>query len=72
MQDKLDLLLKKINLEKDLYTYFNNGSLEKIILNNAKDNCHIVIELENTLNLDIYLKLLELFCVIIGGPCGTE
>ena len=60
MQDKLDLLLKKINLEKDLYTYFNNGSLEKIILNNAKDNCHIVIELENTLNLDIYLKLLEL------------
>ena len=44
MHDKLKLLLDKIGLENEYYTYFNNGKLEKVLLNKAeKKSCFIFV-----------------------------
>ena len=59
MQDNLRKLLDKANFNKENYSYFENGSLSRIILNNAKDNCNVVIDLENNLPLKVYQELLE-------------
>jgi len=58
--DNLKKLLDKINLDKDNYSFFENGSLEKIILNNTKDSCNIILNLEDNLPLEIYEKTLIL------------
>ena len=33
MHDKLKLLLDQISMNKDCYTYFSNGTLDKISVN---------------------------------------
>ena len=60
MQDKLSKLLEKIKLDIKDYKYFEGGTLEKIILNNTKDNCSIVLNLKDHLTLDMYLKVSKL------------
>ena len=60
MQDKLEKLLNKINLDRTLYKHFIGGKLVKIILNNTKDSCTVVIDLKDHLDLDLYLKMEEL------------
>ena len=60
MQDNLEKLLKKINLDNSLYKYFEGGKLDRIVLNNTKDNCTVVLDLKDHLDLDLYLKIEEL------------
>ena len=60
MQDNLEKLLKKINLDNSLYKYFDGGKLDRIILNNTKDNCTVVLDLKDHLDLDLYLKIEKL------------
>ena len=60
MQDKLQTLLNKIKLDSKDYKYFEGGQLEKIILNNTKDSCNVVLNLKDHLTLDMYLKLSKL------------
>lgn len=54
MQDKLKLLLDKINFDRDLYSYFTDGKLEKIIINKSKAEACFIISISNTLPVFIY------------------
>ena len=57
MHDKLKLLLDKIGIEEEFYPYFNNGKVDKVILNKeAKKSC-FVLSLDNNLPLDTYISL---------------
>ncbi len=58
MQDKLELLLKQINLEKT--EEFKNGKLDKIICNRTKDRYKFCISLEKPLSLETYINFNEL------------
>ena len=60
MQDKLELLLKQIKLEKDDYTFFKDGKLEKIVCNKNKDKYAFYINLKNVLPPDIYIEFRKL------------
>lgn len=55
MQDKIEILLKQINLEKSHYEYFINAKLNRIVANKKMDSYNFIIENENTLPLNIYL-----------------
>ena len=59
MHDKLKLLLDKIGLESEFYSYFNNGKLEKVILNKQEKKSCFVISVDNTLPLQVFLSLKE-------------
>ena len=53
MDVKLDLLLKKMNLDLDKYTYFEDGKLVKIIANKDKTNYTFIIDLKTNLPLEV-------------------
>ena len=55
MQDKLKILLEKSKFDQK--EYLKNGTLSGLILNNTKDTCNVVIDLENNLPLSIYQDL---------------
>ncbi len=57
MQNKLDILLDKINLPLDKRQYFENGKLEKIICNREKEKYVFLIDLKTVLPLDLFLEL---------------
>ena len=59
MHDKLKLLLDKIGLENEFYSYFNNGKLEKVLLNKQERKSCFVIRIDNTLPLEVFLSLKE-------------
>ena len=44
MNDKLKLLLDKINLNSEFYKYFENGKIIKIISSKDKLNWNFIIE----------------------------
>ena len=54
MNDKLKLLLKQININETSKSNFENGTLDKIICNKAKDKYLFCLSLNNILPLDIY------------------
>ena len=58
MNDKLKLLLKQVNMKEE--AFFENGKLEKIVCNKAKDRYVFHITLNTSLPLNIYLKFNEL------------
>ena len=57
MHDKLELLLKKIDLEEENYSFFNNGKLEKIKINNETKEANFIINLDSNLSLELYNEL---------------
>ena len=57
MNNKLEKLLKQINLEDSFYSYFNNASLEKIVGNSNKDSYAFFINNEEILPIDVYASL---------------
>ena len=57
MNDKLKILLDKINLEEEYYKYFLNGALNKIIINKKDKSWDFKIILDKTLPLDIFITL---------------
>ena len=59
MNNKLEKLLKQINLEDEYFTYFNNASLEKIIGNSAKDSYIFLINNDETFPVEIYKSMNE-------------
>lgn len=58
MNDKLEKLLNKINLNKEYYTYFEEGKLEKIVGNKNKDNYCFFIKIKTNLPLYVYKEFL--------------
>ena len=59
MQEKLKRLFNEINLDESSYLYFNNSSIEKIILYDNNKMIEILINTENIIPIDIYNLVLE-------------
>ena len=60
MEEKLKLLLDKIGLEKEYHSFFINGKLQKIYINEAKKEWNFLIEIDNTLPVKLYNHINEL------------
>ncbi len=54
MQDKLTMLLKKINLQEANKKYFSNGSLDKIICNKNQDKYVFLINIDKVLPVEVF------------------
>ncbi len=54
MHDKLKLLLDKINFDSNLYSYFTDGKLDKVIINKEKAKACFIISISNTLPVSVY------------------
>ena len=66
MQDKLTKLFKEIKLEEDnILSYFNNATIEKVIVYDDNKQIDFIINTEAVLPIDIYnnvqYKLLTYF-----------
>ena len=60
MQDKLTILLDKINLPEDARNYFADGSLEKIICNKNQDKYVFLININEVLPLGVFFDFDDL------------
>lgn len=60
MHDKLQILLEKIGLPNEYYSYFKSGNLDKISGNKNKDSYTFFITIEKSLPLDIYHIFVDL------------
>ena len=57
MQEKLKILLDKMNLEQDEYSLFEGASLEKIVGNKSKDSYQFIIHMPTNLDAKMFRKL---------------
>ena len=53
MNDKLKLLLDKINMNSEYYSYFYGGCIKKIIRNKELKKSCFVLELTSTLPVEV-------------------
>ena len=72
MHDKLKLLLDKIGLESEFYSYFNNGKLEKVLLNKQEKKSCFVLSIDSTLPLAVFLSLKEKIVPAFSNESITE
>ena len=54
MDNKLQILLNKININNEYYKYFDNSKLLKIVGNKERDSYTFFIECDNTLDIEVY------------------
>ena len=54
MDNKLELLLKKLNINEKDAPYFSGGSLDKIIANKTKTNYKFYITLKTNIPYELY------------------
>ena len=59
MNDKLKILLNQIGLNEENYSFFNDGSLDKIVGNKNKDSYKFCLSLNQTLPFQIYIELFD-------------
>ena len=59
MHDKLNILLNQTKLDKEMFIFFNDGHLNKIVGNKEKTNYHFYIKLKKTLPTNIYICFLD-------------
>ncbi|MBR5370386.1 MAG: PolC-type DNA polymerase III [Bacilli bacterium] len=59
MEDKMKILLDKINIDENSYQYFNDAKITKIKVNTKNDSWCIFINKENLLPINIYEELDE-------------
>ena len=57
MEEKLKLLLDRIDFTKDKYNFLDNSKLKKIIVSPKKSSWNIIIETDNYLPLDIVKEM---------------
>ena len=57
MNDKIKILLDKIGIDEDHYTYFNDAQITKIKVNSKSNSWNIFIDKEELLPIDIYEEL---------------
>ena len=60
MDSKLELFLKRIKLDKDDFSFFKGGRLEKIIINKKNEAFLVKINLDRYLPIEIVEKLEDL------------
>jgi len=58
MQDKLKKLFDEIGIEENLLNYFNNASIEKVIIYDENKLLDFIINTENILPIDVYNNVL--------------
>ena len=54
MHDKLELLLKQINLNEEYYDYFKDGNLDKISISKKNNSVEFIITLTDFLSVEVY------------------
>ena len=59
MDSKLKLLLDTIKINEENIKYFENGTLDKIIGNKAKDSYCFYIKLDTNLPVNVYEELIN-------------
>ena len=59
MEEKIKILLDKINIDEGSYQYFNDAKITKIKVNPKKKTWDIFIEKESLLPVEIYKELNE-------------
>jgi DNA polymerase-3 subunit alpha (Gram-positive type) len=60
MSEKLKLLLDKIGLESDYYSLFDNGKLDKLLIDKENKSWNFVVKVKNTIAANIVKKIEEL------------
>ena len=58
MQDKLEKLFTEINVDNELLSYFNNASIEKVVIYDSNKLLDFIINTENVLPIDVYNNIL--------------
>ena len=58
MQDKLQKLFKEINIEENLLSYFDNASIDKIVVYDKNKLLDFIINTENIIPIEIYNNVL--------------
>ena len=68
MQDKLQKLFTEIKVEDNLLSYFDNASIEKVVIYDSNKLLDFIINTENVLPIDVYnnimYKLISYFTTI--------
>ena len=59
MQDRLNKLFKEINLEEEVIKYFDNASIEKVIVYDKNKMLDFIINTNSLIPIDIYNKVLD-------------
>jgi len=59
MQDKLNKLFKEINLEEEVIKYFDNASIEKVIVYDKNKMLDFIVNTNSLIPIDIYNKVLD-------------
>ncbi len=59
MDEKIKLLLEKVNLEEELYSHFSSCTLKRIIVNSKENTWKIIIKTDNLLPKEVIEKLEE-------------
>lgn len=60
MHDKLELLLKQIEIDKQDYIYFKDGNLDKISVSKKNNSVEFIITITNFLSVELYERFCEL------------
>ncbi|MCI9110884.1 MAG: PolC-type DNA polymerase III [Bacilli bacterium] len=72
MQDKLTILLDKLNLPENTRNYFIDGSLEKIICNKNQDKYVFLININEVLPLGVFFDFENLLCKTFSSAKSVE
>ena len=59
MDEKIKILLDKINIDKDNYQYFSDAKISKIRINSKTGSWNVFVEKETLLPLDVFEELEE-------------
>ena len=59
MDDKIKVLLDRINIDENSYQYFNNAKISKIKVNSKIDSWLVFIEIDDLLPVEVYRELEE-------------
>ena len=54
MQEKLQKLFKEINLEEELFSYFNNATLDKVVVYDGNKQIDFILNTESVLQIEVY------------------
>ena len=57
MDEKIQILLNKINIDENSYQYFSDAKLTKVKVNSKIDSWLIFIEKETLLPIEVYEEL---------------
>ena len=59
MDEKIKILLDKINIDKDNYQYFSDAKISKIRINSKTGSWNVFVEKETLLPLEVFEELEE-------------